>query len=77
VTSDEQQRDLKGEAARKGGKNPKGGSETRPHEKASAVIDRRCSGIANRKSAIGNELIPATTYSPTQLPAQYHGPWRA
>ena len=22
-------------------------------------------------------LIPAMTYSPTQLPAQYHGPWRA
>ena len=22
-------------------------------------------------------LIPATTDSPTQFPAQYHGPWRA
>jgi hypothetical protein len=22
-------------------------------------------------------LIPATTYSPTRFPAQYHGPWRA
>jgi hypothetical protein len=23
------------------------------------------------------EIIPAATYSPTQLPAQYHRPWRA
>ena len=33
--------------------------------------------IANRQSAIVNELIPATTDSPTRLPLQYHGPWRA
>lgn len=25
----------------------------------------------------GPKIIPATTYSPTQSPAQYHRPWRA
>jgi hypothetical protein len=54
LASDEQQRNLKGEAASTGGKNPKGGSETRPYENASAVIDRRYSATVNRESAIGN-----------------------
>ena len=54
-----------------------GGALCSPYPYQYSVGDPRSPLQRDRQSAIVNELIPATTYSPTRFPLQYHGPWRA
>ena len=59
----------------------KGGHKARPYGLLSVRRSKTAATtrlpIENQQSAITNELIPATTDSPTRFPLQYHGPWRA